>query len=268
MKKLSFQILGSSSSGNCAVLRSPNCTLLIDAGFTGKKIRENLASLGLSLRDVDAVFLTHEHSDHCAGMRALGNEDHLSLFANRLTAEGVERKFSRRFSWQFFETGTTFEYCDLRVTTFPIPHDTNDPVGFVFACGDSAGTTEKLAWVTDCGKITNPVRRAVADVSALVLEANYDEKMLDSSARPADLKARIRGTHGHLSNDAAAEFLRDYENDRLERLMFAHVSRECNSCGIVGDVCVPALGSRAARAAVVDPFAVLPENAGWGFGER
>lgn len=264
MKKLSFQILGSSSSGNCAVLRSPNCTLLIDAGFTGKKIKENLAVLGLSLRDIDAVFLTHEHTDHCAGMRALGNEEHLSFFANRLTAGGIERKFSRSFAWQFFQTGTTFEYRDLRVTTFPIPHDTNDPVGFVFSCGDSAGTTEKLAWVTDCGKITNPVRRAVADANALVLEANYDEKMLAASERPADLKARIRGTHGHLSNVAAAEFLRDYENSRLEHLMFAHVSRECNTCGIVDRVCVPALGDRKNCAVVVDPFAVLPENAGWG----
>lgn len=265
MERLSFQIIGSSSSGNCAVLRSPNCTVLIDAGFSGKRIKDGLASLGLSLRDVDAVFLTHEHADHCAGMRALGNEEHLSFFANRLTAEGVERKFSRRFPWQFFETGTTFEYCDLRVSAFQIPHDTNDPVGFVFACGETAGTTEKLAWVTDCGKITNPVRRAVADVNALVLESNYDEKMLDASARPVDLKARIRGTHGHLSNDAAAAFLSEYENPRLERLFFAHVSRECNSCGIVGDVCVPALGARASCAVVVDPLAMLPASAGWGF---
>ncbi|MBQ7332283.1 MAG: hypothetical protein IJW39_03435, partial [Opitutales bacterium] len=128
----------------------------------------------------------------------------------------------------------------------------------------TAGTTEKLAWVTDCGKITNPVRRAVADVNALVLESNYDEKMLDASGRPLELKARIRGTHGHLSNDAAAAFLREYENDRLEHVFFAHVSRECNACGNVERVCVPALGSRASCATVVDPFAFLPKNAGWG----
>lgn len=265
MKKLSFQIIGSSSSGNCAVLRSPNCTLLIDAGFSGKKIKENLATLGLSLRDIDAVFFTHEHSDHSEGARGLSREEHLNFFANRLTAEAIKRKLTRRLSWQFFETGTSFEFCDLRVTSFAIPHDTNDPVGFVFSCGETAGTTEKLAWVTDCGKITNPVRRAVADVNTLVLEANYDEKMLDASERPLELKARIRGTHGHLSNDAAAEFLKDYENDRLERVLFAHVSRECNSCGNVENLCVPALGTRANCASIVDPFAFLPENAGWGF---
>lgn len=267
MGKLSFQIIGSSSSGNCAVLRSPNCTVLIDAGFSGKKIKDGLSELGLNLRDIDAVFFTHEHQDHCEGARALAREEHLSFFANRLTADGITRKCkcARRPDWLFFETGTTFEYCDLRVTAFPIPHDTNDPVGFVFACGETAGTTEKLAWVTDCGKITNPVRRAVADVNTLVLESNYDEKMLEASARPVDLKARIRGTHGHLSNDAAAAFLREYENPRLERLFFAHVSRECNSCGIVGDVCVSALGARASCASVVDPLAMLPSGAGWGF---
>lgn len=265
MKKLSFQIIGSSSSGNCAVLRSPDCTVLVDAGLSGKKIANGLAALGMTLRDVDAVFFTHDHTDHCAGMRGIGGEEHLEFFANRLTAGAIDRRFDRRFRWQFFETGTSFDYCGLRVSAFPVPHDTNDPVGFVFSCGETPGTTEKIAWVTDCGKITNVVRRAVADADALVLEANYDEAMLSAAARPAGVKARIRGTHGHLSNDAAAEFLRDYENDRLEHLLLAHVSRECNARGIVEQACFGALGSRASRAAVVDPSAMLPENAGWGF---
>ncbi|HIV04060.1 MAG TPA: MBL fold metallo-hydrolase, partial [Candidatus Spyradosoma merdigallinarum] len=86
MKKLSFQIIGSSSSGNCAVLRSPDCTVLVDAGLSGKKIANGLAALGMTLRDVDAVFFTHDHTDHCAGMRGIGGEEHLEFFANRLTA--------------------------------------------------------------------------------------------------------------------------------------------------------------------------------------
>lgn len=265
MSKISFQVIGSSSSGNCAVLRSPNCTVLIDAGFSGKKIKEGLATLGLSARDIDAVFFTHEHTDHCEGVRGLSRENHLCFFANRLAAEGIERKFKRSLEWQFFETGTEFEFCDLRVKTFAIPHDSSDPVGFVFSCGDTAGTTEKLAWVTDCGKITNVVRRAVSDVNTLVLEANYDDALLNASDRPIELKARIRGTHGHLSNTAAAEFLATYENNRLERVFLAHVSKECNHRDIIRDVCVSALGSRAGCASVVDPFSLLPADAGWGF---
>lgn len=265
MSKLSFQVIGSSSSGNCAVLRSPNCTLLIDAGFSGKKIKENLAKLGISLRDLDAVFFTHDHGDHCEGFRGLSREDHLGFFANRLTAEKIESRFPRNRDWQFFETGSEFEFCDLKVKTFPIPHDSNDPVGFVFSYGETAGTTEKLAWLTDCGKITNVVRRAVADVNTLVIEANYDEQMLENSTRPLDLKARIRGTHGHLSNTDVAAFLQEYENDRLERVFFAHVSRECNAAAAVNRICVPALGARADCAKIIDPFVMLPSGAGWGF---
>lgn len=266
MQKIFFQMIGSSSSGNCAVLRTPQSTVLVDAGFSGKKIKENLATLGLSLDDIDAVFFTHEHTDHCDGARGLVRAENISFFANRATADGIDRKSGKKINWNFFETGAAFEFRDLRVTPFAIQHDSADPVGFVFACGESVGTTEKLAWVTDCGKMTNIVRHAVADVDALVLEANYDEKMLSESERPLDLKARIRGSFGHLSNDAAADFLKNYENGRLERLLFAHVSRECNACKIVAETCAGALPhALGTRADVVDPFAMLPANAGWGF---
>lgn len=266
MKKISFQMIGSSSFGNCAVLRTPQSTVLIDAGFSGKKIKENLATLGLSLSDIDAVFFTHEHTDHSKGVCGLSQAENLAFFANRATASEIERKQKKKLDWLFFDTGTSFEFRDLRITPFEIQHDSADPVGFVFSCGESAGTQEKLAWLTDCGKITNIVRRAVANVDALVLEANYDEKMLSESERPLELKVRIRGAFGHLSNDAAADFLKNYDNDRLERLIFAHVSRECNACKIVAETCANAFrGARGTRSDVVDPCAMLPPNAGWGF---
>jgi len=266
MKKISFQMIGSSSSGNCAVLRTPQSTVLIDAGFSGKKIKENLAELGLSLEKIDAIFFTHEHTDHCKGVSGLASAGNISFFANRATAEEIERKQKKKIDWLFFDTGTSFKFRDLVVSPFAIQHDSSDPVGFVFSCGESAGTTEKLGWVTDCGKMTNIVRHAVADVDALVLEANYDEKMLSESERPLELKARIRGSFGHLSNDAAADFLKNYRNKRLERLIFAHVSRECNACKIVAETCASAfVGASGTRSDVVDPFAMLPANAGWGF---
>lgn len=265
MNKISFQILGSSSSGNCSVLRTPLSTVLIDAGFSGKKTSQYLGALGLSFSDIDAVFFTHEHSDHCDGARALSRCDGLQFFANRATAEQIDRKASRRIAWNFFETGTSFKFRDLRVTTFSIPHDAADPVGFVFAVGDSAGATERLAWLTDCGKITGVVRRAVADVNALVLESNYDGAMLANSGRPAYLIQRIRSSHGHLSNAAAAEFLSEYENPRLEKLLLAHVSRDCNTVPLVRESCDGALGSRGVCADVVDPMRFLQPGAGWGF---
>ncbi len=273
MSRFSFQILGSSSSGNCAVLRSPNCTVLIDAGFSGAKTERALRGIGLSLADIDAVFFTHEHIDHCLGAKALArNAPHIQFFANRATAEAIESRHQKECYWNVFDSGNggcCFEFSDLRIRPFWIPHDASDPVGYVFECGGStAGTSEKLAWLTDCGKITHVVRHAVADVDTLVIEANYDDKMLSQSTRPASLKQRIRGGHGHLSNDATATFLREYENDHLQRVFFAHVSRECNSCDLIRRVCVPAISAllpNESDISVIDPQAMLPANGGWGF---
>lgn len=265
MKKIAFQILGSSSSGNCSVLRTPNCTVLIDAGFTGKKISQNLAELGLRLSDIDAVFFTHEHNDHCAGICALSHESGIRFFANRGTAEAINYRFRRKFDWNIFETGTHFEFADLRVAPFAIPHDSAEPVGYVFECGETAGTAERVAWLTDCGKITGIVRRALTELDALVLEANYDDEMLSNSGRPLPLIQRIRSSHGHLSNDAMSEFLREYENPRLQRLLLAHVSRECNAETLVRTASAGALGARSGIASFVNPFEFLPAGAGWNF---
>lgn len=260
MKNFKFQILGTSSGGNCAVLRSREACILIDAGFSGKKIKEGLKTLGMTLEDVDAVFFTHEHSDHSAGVPGIfATAGTLKYFANRLTANEIDARYKRKLPWLYFETGTTFEFLDLRITNFAIMHDSQDAVGYVFEC---AG--EKIAWATDLGKMTNIVRRKLEDADALVLESNYDLAMLQNSERPEELKKRIRGSHGHLSNEDCGAFLKEYENARLQKLFFAHLSKECNTPEIVHDTArqnCPA----GTPFAVVNPHAFLPENAGFGF---
>ena len=259
MENLKFQILGTSSSGNCAVLRSRESCILIDAGFTGKRIKDGLAELGMTIGDVDAVFFTHEHRDHTAGVPGLSSAQNLQFFANKLTADAIEKRYSRKLDWKYFETGTRFEFLDFTVTNFAIQHDTDDPVGFVFESGG-----ERLAWVTDIGKMTNVVRRHVQDVDVLVMESNYDLKMLNDSARPEELKARIRGSHGHLSNDACGEFLCEYENERLQKIFFAHISKECNTPGKVEKIACENCRS-GIPFSVVNPANFLPENGGFGF---
>lgn len=258
--KFKFQILGSSSSGNCAVLSSDAGTILIDAGFTGKKIKDGLKMLGLSVGDVDAVFFTHEHCDHTAGVPGLSSAHHLNFFANRKTAREVERRYKRTLPWKYFESGDTFDFRDMRVTTFAIPHDSEDAVGYTFEiCG------EKLVWLTDCGKITNLVRSRLADADHLVIESNYDPVMLNRSDRPEELKNRIRGTHGHLSNAQCADFLSEYDNPRLQNIFFAHISRECNSLELVDETSFAAIGNRCGNAYAVNPGIFLPDGAGFGF---
>lgn len=258
--KFKFQILGSSSGGNCAVLVSPSGTVLIDAGFTGKRIKDGLKTLGLSVGDVDAVFFTHEHHDHTAGVPGLSSAEHLRFLANRKTAREVERRYKRTLPWNYFESGEAFEFRDMRVTTFAIPHDSQDAVGYAFEIGG-----EKLVWLTDCGKITNLVRSKLSDADHLVIESNYDPMMLNRSDRPEELKNRIRGTHGHLSNVQCAEFLAEYDNPRLQNIFFAHISRECNSLDLVGETSFAAIGNRCGNACVVDPCAFLSPETGFGF---
>lgn len=232
-----FQILGSSSSGNCALLTTAGCKILIDAGFSARKIKLMLESVGESLDSIDAVFLTHEHGDHTAGIRGLAKRAHISVFANRDTAFAVQQRFKdSKPQWKLFETGSSFAYRDLQVTPFSVPHDAHDPVGFVFESGDGSlfSPRRSVAWLTDLGHLPKLAREKVRNVDLLVLEANYDSELLENDEkRPWSVKQRIRGRHGHLSNSAALELLTEEESPRWRQVFLAHLSRDCNSLDIV-----------------------------------
>ena len=168
-----FQILGSSSSGNCALIDTGNTRVLIDAGFSGKRICGFLEEIGQSIDQIDAVFLTHEHSDHAQGIRGLCRRADLPVFANRDTADAVQAKLTKRANWQVFQTGSGFTFRDLKVRSFALPHDAYDPVGFVFNWGevdDLFSRPRSLAWATDTasqasnvsGGTTPPAARAPA----------------------------------------------------------------------------------------------------------
>ena len=259
-----FRILGSSSSGNCALLATAHTKILIDAGFSAKRIGLMLESIGESIDQIDAVFLTHEHSDHAQGLRGLARRADLPVFANRDTADVVQDKYcTKRVKWQHFQTGTTFTFRDLEVSSFQLPHDASDPVGFVFSWGEEGDLFSQpgnLAWVTDLGYVPSHVRERLRNVDTLVIEANYDEKLLDQDERrPWSIKQRIRGRHGHLSNDATLEILKELiPGSRLKKVHLAHLSRDCNNVALVQemfaelaatlsiDVVDPAIGTQSA----------------------
>ena len=226
-----FKILGSSSSGNAALLRTTDFTILIDAGFSGKRLDAMLAEMDVSARDLDAVFLTHDHSDHTAGVRGLSRRSDLPFFANRDTAKAIQSGLSRRANWKIFETGLCFEFRGLKVSPFAIPHDAYDPVGFLFEWGgdDLFAPRESLAWATDLGFGTGLVREKIRGAQTLVIETNYDEELLDRDPRrPWALKQRIKGRHGHLSNRDAFEFLETIESPGWQNVFLAHLSKDCN----------------------------------------
>jgi len=238
--KFQFHILGSSSEGNCALLVTPGARVLIDAGFTCKRIRERLAAVGGDIESIDAVFVTHEHSDHSKGIAGLARLGRPVFFANAETARAVETVCNRgvatpvRPRWRVFTTGGgPFGFNDITITPFSIPHDAADPVGYVFSFADAGGAPVAVAWTTDLGYVPQLVLERVAAADVLVLESNYDPAMLDASRRPPSLKQRIRGRHGHLSNDAAAALLMSLPAGRLRRVFLAHLSRECNDPRLV-----------------------------------
>ena len=254
-----FKILGSSSSGNCALLRTGNSKILIDAGFSGKRIGLMLETVGESIDTIDAVFLTHEHSDHAQGVRGLAKRTDLPVFANRDTADAVQGKLVKKVNWQVFQTGTGFQFRDIEVRSFSVPHDAYDPVGFTFNWGeldDLISPPQSLAWVTDLGHMPEHIKHHIKSVQILVIEANYDEMLLESDERrPWSLKQRIRGRHGHLSNDACFEALSALNGSSSVREVYlAHLSKDCNTVELVQNKFAPLTGGTSSfTIKVVDP---------------
>ena len=235
-----FQILGSSSGGNCALLQTGQTKVLVDVGFSAKRIGCLLGSVGESLDAIDAVFLTHEHSDHAQGIRGLAKRADLPVFANRDTADAVQTKATKPVNWKVFQTGTEFTFRDLKVRSFTLPHDAYDPVGFTFNWGEEGDLftpPRSLAWVTDLGYVPEHVKEHIRQVQTLVIEANYDEELLErDERRPWSTKQRIRGRHGHLSNNAAFDLVAELSpKSRLEKVYLAHLSKDCNNAHLVRD---------------------------------
>ncbi len=253
---MKFRILGSSSSGNCALVTTPGCKVLIDAGFSARRLKQMLAGIGEDIQDIDAVFLTHEHGDHSVGIKGMAKLPRLRVFANRDTAAAVQDRLDRPVNWQLFETGSTFRFNDLEVASFSLPHDASDPVGFTFEAGGESlfNPRCKLAWVTDLGYASNLVRQRTADADCLVVEANHDSDLLEAcEKRPWSTKQRIRGRHGHLSNKAAFELLAEMDRPRWRQICLAHVSRDCNRLDLIERLFRPLAHERHWGLDIIDP---------------
>jgi len=219
-----FTILGSGSGGNCAYLETPEVRLLIDAGFSGRQIRQRLATISRTPETLTGILLTHEHQDHTQGLTALAAKLRIPVYCNRLTQEATERQLETRFEGRHFTTGASFDLGDVTVDTFSVPHDAQDPVGFLLRT--RAGN---LGFLTDPGHATKLVLERVRPAHLLVLEANHDLKLLqDDTKRPWSTKQRILSRHGHLSNDAAANVAEQIASATLARIYLGHLSRDCN----------------------------------------
>lgn len=219
-----FTILGSGSAGNCSFLETADTRLLIDAGFSGRQIRQRLATVSRVPEGLQGILITHEHSDHIYGLTGLAAKLDVPIYCNRLTREAIESQLKIRIPCRIFTTGSSFEIGDVVVDTFSVPHDAYDPVGFLIHT--PAG---RIGLLTDLGHATKLVLERVRTANVLVLEANHDVKMLqDDPRRPWSLKQRILSRHGHLSNEAAADVVEEIISADLRHLFLGHLSRDCN----------------------------------------
>ncbi|MCB1226336.1 MAG: MBL fold metallo-hydrolase [Verrucomicrobiales bacterium] len=221
-----FTVLGSGSSGNCAVISTGRTTLLLDAGLSAKQICLRMQEAGYDPEGLDGILITHEHQDHTRGLAVFGAKRRVPLLCTALTREVLERDAGLRVAppWQVMQTGSRFAFGDLWVESFPVPHDAVDPVGYVIEDAES-----RLGVLSDVGYVTNLIRDRLTGADSLFIEANYCQHLLEADVkRPWATKQRIASRHGHLSNDQAAELISHLAHPRLQHVMLGHLSDDCN----------------------------------------
>lgn len=219
-----FCPLASGSKGNCTYLGTTNTKILIDAGISTKQTKLRLSELNIDLADIDAILITHDHGDHIQGLKVMAYKMGIPILANAETAKGIVNQFGDCPKFKIFSTGESFEFGDLEIHPFSIPHDTLDPVAFTIRDGYT-----KMGFCTDLGFVTSLVSSQLQDCDYLVIEANHEPSMVHACSRPAVYKQRVLGRTGHLSNEACGKLLSDINHSGLKHVHLAHLSSECNT---------------------------------------
>lgn len=234
-------ILASSSAGNSAFIATDRTRLLIDAGLSRREISKRLAAIGEDICRLDAILVTHEHSDHTCGLVAVmkAPERRIPVYLTEGTAPFIEWGESNP-SLEIFGAGRCFSVGDFDISSFTIPHDAMDPVGFT-VCAQGV----KVAIATDLGYITDSLRIHLQGTDLVILESNHDLEMLRVGPYPWSVKQRVMSRRGHLSNEVAAEFIEHDLDARVSTLVLGHISEHNNHPELVRNLAAKALHGRA-----------------------
>jgi len=225
--------LNSGSNGNCYYVGSEHEAVLIDAGIPCRQIEQRLDRLGLSLRTVKAIFISHEHSDHIRGIAALARKYQLPVYITPKTLRQL-RLPQQKFPIHALSGHEPVWIGDLRVQAFLKFHDAADPHSFVIT---HQGT--KVGVFTDIGQPCQPLTDHFSQCHAAFLEANYDEQLLEQGSYPSFLKQRIRGGHGHLSNQQALALFRTHKPEFMSHVVLAHLSKHNNCPQLLRELFTP-----------------------------
>ena len=233
-------MLASGSSGNAALLATEKTRILLDAGLSMKELGKRLAAIGEDLTRLDAILITHEHSDHVGGLPVLARNKnmHAVIYMTPLTEPAIDwGETSIRL--EKFQAGASFRVGDVDVQSFSIPHDARDPVGFFF---QAEGV--RIGSVTDLGYIPESVKYHLRRTDLLLLESNHDLDMLKVGPYPWAVKQRVMSRVGHLSNLGMSDFLLDNLDSSTDRLVLGHLSEQNNHPEIVRLVAAQGLERR------------------------
>ncbi len=232
-------VLASGSSGNSTLIATDRTKLLVDAGLSRRELCRRLSEAGQPPESINAVIVSHEHSDHVAGLPVLAKSLDIPVYLTRLTApslnwNGYEPKL------ESFQAGARITIGDIDIDTFTIPHDAIDPIGFRFR---AAGVT--IGLVTDLGYIPESIKFHLRGVDILILESNHDTEMLKVGPYPWPVKQRVMGRKGHLSNEVVCDYIRTELDTTISTLVLGHLSEHNNHPEIVRLGATQALEGRA-----------------------
>lgn len=241
---MKFSVFSSGSEGNCTLLRTNKVNILIDAGITRKQIVDNLARYNMSLKDIDTLLITHEHSDHIKALPTLLKECDLKLLMSAGTYDSIINYYVSRGqdklrdllikklnSNQLIITSRldnsifypNYQIEDLDIQVLPAFHDAKECIGFSFK-----NEGKKFVYLTDTGYVHQALYDEIANANAYLLESNHDPELLMASNRPYPLKVRILSDHGHMSNEDSMITLANIIGEKTSLVLHAHISQECN----------------------------------------
>ncbi|MBC1402391.1 MBL fold metallo-hydrolase [Listeria booriae] len=223
--ELRFSILASGSSGNATLIETVNQTILVDCGLSGKKIENLFGEVGRSMTDVDAILVTHEHVDHIKGLGVLARRYEVPIYANAKTWAAMEPSIGEINSAQKFQFDmeTVKSFGSLQVESFGVSHDAAEPMFYIFHSGK-----KKFVMITDTGYVSDRMKGHIANADAYLFESNHDVGMLRMGRYPWNVKRRILGDEGHVSNEDAGIAMSEVIGDATKRIYLGHLSKDNN----------------------------------------
>jgi phosphoribosyl 1,2-cyclic phosphodiesterase len=226
--KIKFLSLASGSSGNCYYLGTETYGILIDSGIGVRTIKKSLKEYGLALERVKAVFITHDHADHIKSVGTLGEKYGIPVYTTPEIHVGINKNYCMTekltsASVRYIHKEEPIQLEDFKITAFEVPHDGTDNVGYCIEADNKV-----FSFLTDMGEITPTAAQYICKTNYLVIEANYDEEMLQMGPYPQHLKVRIAGPNGHMSNRNTATFLAENLNENLKNIWLCHLSKDNN----------------------------------------